>query len=287
MPPLNALRAFEAAARHESFAKAADELGVTAAAVSQQVKSLEAWLGAELFARRAQGLALTEGGRAASPALSAAFDGLGRAVATLRGAASRADLQIAALPSIAQLWLGPRLAALRAAFPETHLSLHALETPPDLRREPFDLGLFFIGDAPRGSVAVEICADLIVPACAPAIAATVRSPSDLGRHPLLWDTRWADDWSLWLSAQGGPGLRTRDGPAFSLYSLAVQAALDGAGILMAHEVLVAGHLASGALVTPLPRRVPTGSRLAILVPDPTSPRTERLAAWLARDATQT
>ncbi|WP_292557607.1 LysR family transcriptional regulator, partial [Mesorhizobium sp.] len=105
MPPLNALRSFEAAARYESFAKAADELSVTPAAVSHQVKALEAWLGAPLFVRHAQGLHLTDAGRAALPAFSTAFDAMGLAVQELRIAAPRPQVSIAALPSIAQLWL--------------------------------------------------------------------------------------------------------------------------------------------------------------------------------------
>src|SRR5262245_56225347 len=117
MPPLNALRAFEAAARHESFAKAADELGVTPAAISHQVKALEEWLGAALFVRHAQGLYLTDAGRAAMPAFSAAFEAMGLAVQELRVHAPRPQITIAALPSIAQLWLAPKLPALRRAFP--------------------------------------------------------------------------------------------------------------------------------------------------------------------------
>jgi LysR family glycine cleavage system transcriptional activator len=280
MPPLNALKAFEAAARHASFARAAEELGVTPAAVSHQVKSLEAWLGAKLFVRRAQGLGLTDLGRASMPAFSAAFDALGRAVQELRGASPRAQVDIAALPAIAQLWLAPRLPAARAAFPRLWPSVHALETPPDLRRELFDLAIFYVRDAPAGCRMVRLCDDIIFPACSPRIASLLTAPDDLAATPLLRDTAWTGDWTCWLAAAASGGFPVNQGPAFSLYSMAVQAALDGAGVLMAHAALVSGHLASGALVAPFPTKASTALHLAILVPERTSAAVTHLVEWL-------
>jgi LysR family glycine cleavage system transcriptional activator len=284
MPPLNALKAFEAAARHASFARAAEELGVTPAAVSHQVKALEAWIGADLFVRRARGLGLTELGRSALPALSAAFDALGRAVQDLRGAAPRAKLDIAALPAIAQLWLAPRLSAARAAFPALRPSIHALETPPDLRRALFDFAVFYVRDAPQGCRTIRLCDDVIFPACAPAVATMLASPADLATVPLLRDTAWTGDWACWLSAASSGGFPVDEGSAFSLYSMAVQAALDGAGVLMAHAALVSLHLASGALVAPFPAVARTGLHLAILVPERTSAEAMRLIEWLAESS---
>jgi LysR family glycine cleavage system transcriptional activator len=280
MPPLNALKAFEAAARHASFARAADELGVTPAAVSHQVKALEAWLGAPLFVRRAQGLGLTDLGRSTLPALSAAFDALGRAVQDLRSATPRAQLDIAALPAIAQLWLAPRLAGARAAFPLLSPSVHALESPPDLRRELFDLAIFFVRDTPPGCRMVRLAEDKIFPACAPATAKRLVAPRDLAAMPLLRDTTWTDDWACWLAAASAGGIPLDAGPAFSLYSMAVQAALDGTGVLMAHQALIGAHLASGALIAPFPTVANTGRHLAILVPERASAEAMRLIEWL-------
>ena len=267
MPPLNALKAFEAAARHASFARAAEELGVTPAAVSHQVKALEAWLGAPLFVRRAQGLGLTDLGRSTLPAFSAAFDALGRAAQELRGAAPRASVDIAALPAIAQLWLTPRLAGARTAFPKLYPSVHAIEAPPDLRRELFDLAIFYVRDPPPGCRMIRLCDDVIFPACTPHLARTLTSPADLAAIPLLRDTSWTGDWDRWLAAASSGGFPVDEGPAFSLYSMAVQAALDGTGVLMAHEALIGTHLASGALVAPFPTVAGTGRQLAILVPE--------------------
>jgi LysR family glycine cleavage system transcriptional activator len=279
MPPLNALRAFEAAARHESFAKAAVELGVTPAAVSHQIKFLEEWLGAELFVRRPQGLHLTDAARPALKAFVDAFDALGSAVQDLRCAAPRAEVSIAALPAIAQFWLAPRLPALRAAFPEARPSLHAIEGPPDFRREPFDIGFFFLREPRETGQSITLGDDRIFPVCAPEIAATLKSPADLLAHPRLWDTAWAGDWELWLEAARLAGAPAKGGSAFSLYSLAIQAAVDGGGVLMGHEALVTAQLESGALVAPFDLRARTGLRLELLAPQKPSALTARLIAW--------
>lgn len=280
MPPLNSLRTFEAAARHESFAKAADELGVTPAAVSHQVKALEQWLGAPLFKRHAQGLHLTETGRAVNPGFSKAFDALGAAVQGLRAASPHAQVNIAALPSIAQLWLTPRLPSLRKAFPRLRPSIHALKSPPNFRREPFDLAIFFVrGEKPYGK-AIPLVDDIIFPACSPNVAQSLRTPSDLAVNTLLHDTSWTNDWYSWLVAADVADVVTDEGLDFSLYSLAVQAAIDGAGILMAHEALVAAPLASGALAVPFSTRIKTGLSLSILVPERTPPHVMQVVDWL-------
>ena len=282
-PPLNALRALEAAARHESFAKAADELGVTPAAVSHQVKALEQWLGRELFVRHAQGLHLAESARKAMPSLSGAFDSLGRAIRELRADAPATSLDIAALPAVAQLWLAPRLSGLRRASSGLQPSVHALELVPNLQREPFDIAIFYQRDAVPGVRAFTICEDVIFPVCTLAIAAELHVPADLAAWPLLRDTAWADDWPCWLAAAGIGGIATRSGPAFSLYSLAVEAALEGAGLLMGHEALIAAHLAAGKLLAPFAVRARTGLRLEILAPAKLPTTTMRVIDWLIAD----
>ncbi|MGD9508166.1 MAG: LysR substrate-binding domain-containing protein [Geminicoccaceae bacterium] len=279
-PPLNALRALEAAARHESFAKAADELGVTPAAVSHQIKALEQWLDAPLFVRHAQGLRLAESARAALPTLSGAFDALGHAVRELRSASASTQLNIAALPSIAQLWLAPQLPALRRAFPRLRISVHALEAPPNLNREPFDLAIFFLREAQRGARAFKVCDDILFPVCAPALAAALSAPADLAACPQLWDTAWKDDWAIWFAAAGVGDVPANHGPGFSLYSLALQAALEGEGVLIAHEALAAAAIAAGTLVAPFPVRATTGMRLEILVPERRPAEALRVVDWL-------
>lgn len=272
-PPLNALRAFEAAARLGSFSAASDELCVTPGAVAQHIKSVEAWAGGQLFIRRAQGVALTALGASILPAFTTAFDHLGEAVQLLRTRADPRQIRIAALPSIAQLWLSPRLPAIRSASPGITVSITAMEWPPNLRREPFDLSVFF-EEPPGDPAAVDLCRDVIFPVCAPAVAARLKQPSDLSDATCLHDAAWSGDWGRWLgAADPGHAIDTR-GPVYSLYSLALEEAKNGAGVLIGHEPLVQGELASGTLVAPFRTRVDTGRRLAIAAAQPAGSRPE-------------
>lgn len=254
---LNSLRAFESAARLGGFAAAAAELGVTPGAVAAQVKSLEAELGAALFARGAKGVELTALGRRTLPQMVAAFDALAAAVQQLRAEAAPQVVHIATLPAIAQLWLSPRLPALREAAPDISISITAMEAPPNLKRAPYDLCLFF------GDGAGRLMDDVIFPVCSPAVAAKLGRAQDLALVPCLSDATWAQDWEAWLAiAAPGLGLSPR-GPVFSLYALAVEEAVNGAGVLMGHQALVARHLETGALVAPfdISLRLPRGLRL--------------------------
>ncbi len=246
--PLNALRAFEAAARTGAFTLAAAELGVTPGAVTAHVKALEDRLGAALFERQARGVRLTALGLAAVEELTGAFDALAGAEARMRALALPQEVHIATLPAIAQLWLSPRLPSLRAAAPEISVSITALEAPPNLKRSLHDLSLF-----PADSGGRLVAEDELFPVCSPALAARLRRVEDLGSVPCLSDTAWDRDWEKWLAAVGAD-VPVR-GPVFSLYALAVEEAVNGAGVLMGHGPLVAGHLARGALVAPFAQRV--------------------------------
>ncbi|MFH1806899.1 MAG: LysR substrate-binding domain-containing protein [Pseudomonadota bacterium] len=252
-PPLNALRAFEAAARLGGFAAAADELSVTPGAIAQHVKSLEAWAGADLFERRSQGVALTRLGAQVIEKLSLAFDQLGNAVQSLRALAAPGHISIAALPCIAQLWLSPRLPTIRSALPHIGISITALEQMPNLQREPFDLCIFYQA-LPVDPGAIILCDDNIYPVCAPAIAHTLKSPTDIGNAVCLHDSTWSSDWALWLESACPDVTVQTKGPVFSLYSLALEEARNGAGVLIGHDALVRPHLESGALVAPFATR---------------------------------
>lgn len=247
--PLNALRAFEAAARTGAFTLAAAELGVSPGAVTAHVKALEERLGAALFERQARGVRLTALGLAAVEELTGAFDALAGAEARLRALALPREVQIATLPAIAQLWLSPRLPALRAAAPEISVSITALEALPNLKRSLHDLSLF-----PAESGGRLVAGDELFPVCSPGLAARLARVEDLAGVPCLSDTAWDRDWEYWLAAVGAK-VAVR-GPAFSLYALAVEEAVNGAGVLMGHGALVEGHLARGALVAPFSERVP-------------------------------
>ncbi|WP_322865171.1 LysR family transcriptional regulator [Aquicoccus sp. G2-2] len=257
-PSLNALRAFESAARLGGFSKASEELNVSPGAIAQHVKTLEDWADAPLFERHAQGLSLTSVGAAALAPLTDAFDRMGEAVQSLRAYARPAVLHIAALPAVAQLWLAPILPRLRAELPGQEISVTALEAPPNLAREAYDMALFFASEG--GEVIEE---DEIFPVCTPQIARAIGRVEDLALLPCLRDSTWAGDWELWaLATKAAHPLRPR-GPSFSLYALAVEEALGGAGVLMAHSSLLRAHIASGRLVNPLDSTLKTGLALRL------------------------
>lgn len=277
-PPLTALRAFEAAARLGGFTRAADELCVTPGAVAQQVKLLEAWAGAPLFERRTQGVRLTDAGRQCLPELTRAFDRMGVAVRGLLQATAPNRVQIAALPAIAQLWLSPRLPGIRAALPDLVLSVTAMETMPNLEREPFDIALFY------GEAGQVLAPDVIFPVASPMVAKGLRSVADLEKVPCLTDAVWSTDWHMWLTEAGQPDLTLR-GPVHSLFALAVEDALNGAGVLMAHEALVSEHLKSGRLVAPFDARLALPHSLRMVGRDGPRPMVlDRLMAALASES---
>lgn len=260
---LNALRAAEAAGRLGGFAAAASELGVTPGAITAHVKALETELGAALFERTAREVRLTALGARVLPDLIAAFDGVAKASQTLRREAAPKTVHIATLPALAQLWLSPRLPALRQAAPDITVSITALEEPPNLKRAPFDLCLFYT-DTRLGDLVAQ---DVLFPVCAPQLAARLTVPEDLARVACLSDAVWSEDWSIWLDAaapdQGAGQSIVPRGPLFSLYALAVEEAVNGAGVLIGHDTLVARHLDAGRLVAPFATRVPAGPPLRI------------------------
>ena len=260
-PPLNALRAFEAAARLGGFARAAEELCVTSGAITQQIKGLEDWVGTALFERQAQGVRLTRAGAEVAADFTAAFDDLGRAVQKMRATAAVRVVQIATLPSIAQLWLSPRLPAIRKAYPDLTFSVTALENPPNLLRAGFDIGIFY-SDAPASAQHIRLEQDQIFPVCAPELATRLKRTDDLEKAVLIGDTTWAQDWDIWL----GPNGARRKGPSYSLYSLAVEEAVQGAGVLIGHHALVAAHLEAGTLQELFETRIRLDQHLALMLP---------------------
>lgn len=285
-PPLNALRAFEAAARLGGFANAAEELSVTPGAVSQHIRALEDWIGADLFERRSQGVRLTALGAEALPGFATAFDAMGAAVHVLRTAARHGMMHIAALPSVAQLWLSPRLPAVRAALPELSISVSAVEAPPNLARDLFDLSLFI--RPPTGVRGERVLArDVILPVCAPEIAARLRSPADLAGETLLHDALWPEDWALWARAMLPGASLPSTGPRYSLYAIALEEARHGAGVLMGHQSLVQSALQDGSLVAPFALPVPTGKALILEHPAFDPPRVDlaRVMSLLAGQVT--
>jgi LysR family transcriptional regulator, glycine cleavage system transcriptional activator len=271
-PHLNALRAFESAGRLGSFTAAAAELSVTPGAIAQHIKSLEAWAESPLFIRSTRGVTLTPLGKELLPEFTRAFDQLSDAVQALRSKAAPQSVRIATLPAIAQLWLSERLGRIRQLMPEISVSVVAAQTIPNLSREPFDITLFF-ENGPLKKGDMEIFQDHIFPVCSPEIGSRIGSVSALAEESLLHDSTWSDDWDVWLASIPGGAKINSSGPVHSLFSVALEEARNGAGILMAHEALVTSFLKSGELMTPFNHKVTLPRRL-VMTTTPTFARKE-------------
>lgn len=259
LPPLNALRAFEAAGRHLSFSRAAEELSVTPAAVSHQVIALEKYLGARLFRRHPRGLLLTEVGQRALPGVSTGFDHFAAAVSGLRELDSEQPLRLSVTPSLASRWLVPRLEDFRTRYPGIEVRIDAGEELADMRRDDIDVGLRF-GRGNYPGMHVEcIGTQRVFPVCSPWLAQgehPLREPADLRHHTLIhvdW-TRGdmtAPNWRDWLKTAGvASRVNHRAGPRFTHHSMSLQAALAGHGVALGSTLLVIDDLAAGRLVTP-------------------------------------
>ncbi|WP_420405637.1 transcriptional regulator GcvA [Nisaea sp.] len=255
LPPLNALRAFEAAGRHLSFTRAAAELNVTPAAVSHQVKALEDLLGVPLFRRLTRALMLTEAGQAALPLLGQGFDRLAQGVEAMRAHSESGVLTISVSPSFGGMWLVPRLERFRCRHPEIEIRIDGTDRLADLVRGEADIAIRY---GPGGYDGVRIdwlFHQINTPVCSPALLTgehPLRTPEDLRHHTLL-HIDWTDtepSWRMWLTAAGLQDIVPASGPWFSMESMAVQSALDGAGVALVGDVLVADHLATGRLVRP-------------------------------------
>jgi LysR family transcriptional regulator, glycine cleavage system transcriptional activator len=257
LPPLSSLRAFEVVSRHESFRAAAEELHVTAAAVSQQVKTLEDHLGRKLLRRRSGGYSLTADALAGLKALRDAFDQLASAVATMSAGGQRV-LTVSAVPSLAAEWLVPRLHRLRDQYPELDVLLHASRELVDLQHSRVDLGIRYGSGSYPGLISERLFVDEIFPVYSPQLLkgrARLKKPEDLRGQPLI-HTDWAPDsghwpgWTDWVRAAGVTGVNVTKGLRFSDGALALQAAASGQGVALASKALALEHLAAGRLIKP-------------------------------------
>ena len=255
--PLNALRAFEAAARHESFTRAAIELCVTPAALSHQVKALEERLGASLFRRLPRGLALTDEGQALLPVLRDSFDKIAELLQRFDAGVVREVLAVGAVGTFAVGWLLPRLASFQAAHPFVDLRLSTNNNRVDIAAEGLDFAVRFGDGAWHGIEAERLFAAPLTPLCTPAIAERLAEPADLGRETLLRSYR-ADDWPDWFRAAEAPPPAVR-GPVFDSSWVMIEAAMQGAGVALAPSSMFERELTEGALVRPFEAEVDTGA----------------------------
>jgi len=283
--PLNALRAFEASARHLSFTRAAIELCVTQAAVSHQVKGLEARLGATLFRRLPRGLALTDEGLALLPSVRDSFDRLGDTLARFEGGRVLEVLSVGVVGTFAVGWLLPRLPAFREAHPFVDLRLFTNNNRTDLAGEGLDCAVRFGDGAWHGTEAAPLFEAPMSPLCSPATAERLTEPSALLAETLLRSYR-AADWPDWFAAAGlsPPPIR---GPVFDSSWVMVEAALQGIGVALAPPMMFARDLQQGRLVRPFPTQVSAGRYwLTWLKSKAPSPALRAFQAWLSNTSSE-
>jgi LysR family glycine cleavage system transcriptional activator len=305
LPPLNALRAFEAAGRHLSLTRAAAELNVTPAAelnvtpaaVSHQVKALEAYLAVALFRRRNRALLLTDAGQACLPGLGEGFELLERAIERLKQHDAQGPLQVSVAPAFATKWLVPRLESFEIAHPDIDLRISASLEVVDLDRAGFDAAIRLGRGVYPGFEVRELFSEVVVPMCAPRLVdgpKPLRRLSDLRQHVLLHDDslsfeKAAPGWSTWLKAAAVKGVDARRGPRFSHPDHAMQAAMDGAGVVLGWRRLASADLAAGRLAIPFDVPLPMGLGF-FLVSSAVSSRRPKVRAfqdWLLAELSET
>jgi LysR family glycine cleavage system transcriptional activator len=293
--PLNALRAFEAAARHLSFTRAADELAVTPGAVSQHIRQLEEHAGSALFKREGRSLELTDTGRAALPLLREGFERLLDASALLREPPRRRQLTVSVAPSFAAKWLMPRLDRFHTEHPDIEVWISADMEVADLSEGAVDVAVRYGPGGYEGLISERLLAETVLPVCAPALLKgehPIKAPDDLIHHVLLHDLSIdkdpsCPDWAMWLKARGVTGVDPRRGPRFNQSALVIEAAVMGRGVALAKRTLAQADIEAGRLVAPFA----DGSTAIDFAYHVVLPRSRPLSAsgaafvdWLKREA---
>ena len=290
LPTLSALRAFEAVARRLSFTRAAEELHVTPAAVSQQVRLLEGQLGTSLFERSRRSVSLTAAGIAILPDIQAGFESLSRVMTGVARQSHAKTLTISVAPSFASKWLLPRLPEFSAQYPDVDLRISATVGLADFARNEADLAIRFGSGRYPGLDCERLFRESVCPLCSPRLAKgkrALKKPGDLKNFRLLHDLSVPGDpdasgWARWLKLAGAPEVNANRGTKFSLAELALQAAIDGAGVVLGRLALAELDLAAGRLYRPFKRVLPLemGYFLALPKKNRERPEIQSFRAWL-------
>ncbi|MEQ8319768.1 MAG: transcriptional regulator GcvA [Rhodospirillales bacterium] len=291
LPSLNALRAFEAAARHLSFTRAADELNVTQAAVSHQVKALEDQIGIMLFQRRNRQLILTDAGQTLLPDLIDAFDAMDSAVARVKRRDQAGILTVATMDSLAATWLMPRLGRFRDENPDIDIRLATSDVAADYARDGIDIGIRYGRGNWPGLIAEELLREDIFPVCSPELirrAPGLNKPADLRHFPLIHDDM-TEDWNMWLNAAGLRDIDPTRGTGYTHSNLVIQAAINGEGVALGRGLLVADPIEAGKLVAPFDLALSAEYRYYVASTDANydRPKVRVFREWLMREARET
>ena len=263
LPPLNSLRAFESAGRHLSFSKAADELNVTPGAISQQIRVLEEFLQTSLFKRRNRLIVLTDEGQVCLPMVSEGFANLTEAVEAVRKFGRNDPLTITSAPSFISKWLIPRLDKFNAKHADIDVRIDASSRLVDFVNEDIDVGIRF-GDGEYAELeSIYLFSFELIPVCSPSLVEKIKlnELSDIKNHTLLHsqydesDPGWPD-WAMWLATVGVADVDTGHGIYFNQSEMLLEAAIEGQGIGLVGEVLVANDIAEGRLIQPFETKLP-------------------------------
>lgn len=283
LPPLNAIRAFEAAARHLHLGKAAEELSVTHGAVSKQIGNLEDHLGFALFERAGNRLVLTERGRKLLAASHAAFDQLGYAIARLDGAAVEGELRLSVPPAFGANWLIPRLAGFRSMAPSLRLQLLASDRPGDALDKDVDMAVRF-GKPVWRDCTVRLLAHVrYFPVCSPCLLDEppgLATLGDLAHHTLLLDDPAGENWKRWLEHAALRDAEPRNTIYFEDFAHILAAAREGLGLCLGDMITTGADLAAGRLVRPFEQSVEGLAAYFLIEPSVVSPAARLFADWL-------
>ncbi|MFJ1310257.1 LysR substrate-binding domain-containing protein [Agrobacterium sp. P15N1-A] len=279
--PLNGLRAFEASARHLSFTRAAIELCVTQAAVSQQVKGLEKRLGVSLFQRLPRGLKITAEGEALLPTVTSSFDQMATTLDRIEAGQVRELLFLGVVGTFAVGWLLPRLNAFQKQHPFIDVRVSTNNNRVDMAAEGLDFAIRFGQGSWHGTDAFRLFEAPLSPLCTPKLAETLKTPADLMEATLLRSYR-ADEWSNWFAAAGVmPAAQVNAGIVFDTSLGMMEAALQGLGVALAPPSMFSRHLASGAIIQPFPVTISLGSYwLTRLQSKPPTPAMHAFSDWM-------
>ena len=287
LPPLHSLRAFEAAARHLSFKKAADELAVTPTAISHHVRVLETALGVKLFERHARHIELTSYGRELYPVLREGFDAFAGAIGRLKSRKVRTVVTLSATVAFTARWLVPRVPAFHKDNPRMDLRLHASDEPADLRSGIADAAIRY-GRGDHAGLAVEkLFQDVFEPVCSPQLK--LREARDLANHTMIhfeWRRQRRDNptWSRWLQKAGVSKLAPKSDLILTDESQAIQAAIAGHGVALVSQLLVADELARGTLIRPFGPALDGFQYDFVFLPDAAeSDRISALRSWIQKE----
>ena len=290
IPSLSALQAFEAAARHLSFTRAAKELNLTQSAISRHIRSLEARLGLRLFRRARQRIALSEAGAAYLPEVRACLDRIEastKQILTYRRGAG--VLNLATLPTFGTKWLAPRLESFFKIHPGILLNFIVQTEPFDFSGSDIDAAIHFGSLVWPNVVAERLIGEALIPVCSPKLRSQLgpaARPGDLVRFPLLQLTPLPDAWDRWLAGAGVNRPTRQQGPRFEHFSMAIQAAISHLGILLVPDFLVADDIREGRLVIAHPVSIKTNMAYYFIYPQTKSglPSIRAFRDWILETA---